>query len=301
MKPTLLILAAGMGSRYGGLKQMDGVGPAGETIMDYSVYDALQAGFGKAVFVIREHFRKDFTEKVVSKYLPYIPVELVVQELDKLPRGFRPDPAREKPWGTAHAMLMAADAIDTPFAVINADDYYGRHSFETLAGFLKSCTGKTGRYSMVGFHLNKTLSENGGVSRGICSADAELFLTGVEEHHEIEEKNGAITAKGSDGSLRILDGNAYTSMNMWGFTPDIFEYSETLFADFLRQNEKDLKKEFYIPFVVNRAIETGTASVKILSTPDKWFGITYKEDRPAVTAKLKEMGDAGIYPVPLFK
>lgn len=301
MKPTLLILAAGMGSRYGGLKQLDGVGPNGETIMDYSVYDAIRAGFGKIVFVIRKHFRADFEANVVSKYSDKIEVELVEQELDKLPAGFTLNPEREKPWGTGHATLMAAEAISTPFAVINADDFYGAASFQALADFLKAQDGQKGKFCMVGFNLNKTLSESGEVSRGICSTDANNYLTTVEEHHHVKETNGTITGTGMDGQEKTLDNSAYASMNMWGFTPDVFQRGEQLFIDFLKENANEPKKEFYIPYIVNTTIQEGSATVKVLNTPDKWFGVTYKEDRPMVVDKLKELSEQGIYPSPLFR
>ena len=301
MKPTLLILAAGMGSRYGGLKQLDGVGPNGETIMDYSVYDAIRAGFGKIVFVIRKHFRADFEANVVSKYSDKIEVELVEQELDKLPAGFTLNPEREKPWGTGHATLMAAQTISTPFAVINADDFYGAASFQALADFLKAQDGQKGKFCMVGFNLIKTLSESGEVSRGICSTDANNYLTTVEEHHHVKETNSTITGTGMDGLEKTLDNSAYASMNMWGFTPDVFQRGEELFIDFLKENANEPKKEFYIPYIVNTTIQEGSATVKVLNTPDKWFGVTYKEDRPMVVNKLKELSEQGIYPSPLFR
>ncbi len=301
MKPALLILAAGMGSRYGGLKQLDGVGPCGETIMDYSVFDAARAGFGKVVFVIRRHFREEFEKQIVTKYRNFIEIELVEQEMDKLPEGFALNPERKKPWGTGHATLMAADAIATPFAVINADDFYGAQSFKVLADFLKEQNGKKGVYSMVGFSLSKTLSDSGEVSRGICSINEYHYLTTVEEHHKVKETNGIISGTGMDGELHLLDHNAYASMNMWGFTPDIFEYGNRMFIDFLTENANDLTKEFYIPSVVNTLIHSGEASVKVLSSPDKWFGVTYQEDRAVVIGKLKEMTANGIYPSPLFK
>ena len=300
MKPTLLVLAAGMGSRYGGLKQLDGVGPCGETIMDYSVFDAARAGFGKVVFVIRNHFREDFIEKFVSRYQKLIEVELVEQEMDKLPEGFELNPERVKPWGTGHATLMAAGVINTPFAVINADDFYGATSFKVLSDFLQVQSNERGKYCMVGFELNKTLSESGEVSRGICSVNSESYLTTVEEHHKVKETNGVITGVGMDGQEHILDNNAYASMNMWGFTPDVFEYGNQMFIDFLKVNVNEPAKEFYIPFIVNTTINNGLSSVKVLSSPDKWFGVTYKEDRPVVIEKIRKMTEEGFYPSPLF-
>ena len=301
MKPTLLILAAGMGSRYGGLKQLDGVGPNGETIMDYSVYDAIRAGFGKIVFVIRKHFRADFEAKVVSKYKNKIEVELVEQELDKLPEGFTLNPEREKPWGTGHATLMAAEVINTPFAVINADDFYGAESFKNLADFLTQQADKKGQYCMVGFNLNKTLSESGEVSRGICTVNQDGYLTTVEEHHKIKDTNGTITGIGMNAQERTLNGNAATSMNMWGFTPDIFHYGQQLFINFLLENANEPQKEFYIPFIVNSSIQDESSTVKVLNTPENWFGVTYKEDKPMVVNKLKELTETGIYPSPIFE
>lgn len=301
MKPTLLILAAGMGSRYGGLKQLDGVGPCGETIMDYSVFDAARAGFGKVVFVIRKHFREEFEKKIAAKYTHFIDVELVEQEMDKLPEGFTLNPNREKPWGTGHATLVAANAINTPFAVINADDFYGAQSFKVLADFLNEQEGKKGKYSMVGFFLNKTLSESGEVSRGICSVDSNNYLTNVEEHHKVKNNGTHITGQGMDGNTHVLNHDAYTSMNMWGFTPDLFEHGNNLFIEFLKENCNEPAKEFYIPFVANSLINSEKATVKVLSSPDKWFGVTYKEDREIVVNKLKEMTKEGLYPSPLFQ
>lgn len=300
MKPTLIILAAGMGSRYGGLKQMDGVGPNGETILDYSVYDAIKGGFGKVVFVVRKNFRREFEEKIAAKYDSFIEVGFVEQELDKLPYGFTLAPGREKPWGTAHAMLMAAEIVDTPCAVINADDFYGKESFKVLGQYLTDNAGNKGKYCMVGFYLNKTLSENGEVSRGICTVDSNNCLTTVEEHHKISEHDGKISGIGMDGMRKELSQDAYASMNMWGFTPDIFPHTEKLFKEFLKEYGREPKKEFYIPYVVNEAIDKGRCTVEVLSTPDKWFGVTFQEDRPSVVEKLKKMTEEGIYPSPLF-
>ena len=303
-KPTLLILAAGMGSRYGGLKQLDGVGPSGETIMDYSVYDAIQAGFGEVVFVIRKHFRSDFEERIRSRYGESIKFNFVEQELDNIPVGFNLNPERSKPWGTGHAIMMAAQAISTPFAVINADDYYGQDSFKILGDFLRSVNNKSGEYAMVGFQTLNTLSEAGKVSRGICSSNKESLLTSVEEHHNIiaEERGGETKVMGdnSSGERVEIDKMAPVSMNMWGFTTDYFTLSDQLFIEFLNKNIDNLTSEFYIPFVVNRLISTGKATCKVLSTPNKWFGVTFREDRERVVESISRLVSEGKYPTPLF-
>jgi len=300
MKPTLYILAAGMGSRYGGLKQLDGLGPSGETIMDYSVYDALRAGFGKIVFVIRHDFEQDFREKVLSKYDGHVPVDVVFQGIDSLPEGFSVPEGRTKPWGTNHAVLMAKDAIREPFAVINADDYYGAESFKLLADFLRSVDGKKNEYCMVGFKIENTLSENGGVSRGLCEVNAKGFLTGVTECHGIQFKEGNLIQV-ADGKEMPFPEGAAVSMNMWGFTPDYFEYSQKALLAFLTEHGKELKSEFYIPTVVNDLINDGTVTLKVIETPDRWFGVTFAADRPATVARFAELTRQGIYPTPLFK
>lgn len=300
MKPTLFILAAGMGSRYGGLKQLDGVGPSGETIMDYSVFDALRAGFGKIVFVIRHDFEKEFREKVISRYEGVVPVEVVFQGIDTLPAGFRPDPERTKPWGTNHAVLMGKGAIHEPFAVINADDYYGPESFRILAEFLKDAEGEKNRYCMVGFKIENTLSENGGVSRGLCQVSPEGNLTGVTECHGIQRKNGHIVQTLEDGSEVPFPEGANVSMNMWGFTLDYFDYSEKAFVRFLEHHGNELKSEFYIPSVVNDLISDGTVTLQVKETPSKWFGVTYAADRPATVAQFRKLVDEGVYPEKLF-
>ncbi len=309
MKPTLLVLAAGMGSRYGGLKQMDTLGPNGETIIDYSIYDAVQAGFGKVVYIVREYFKDDMIKAVNAKYgnvkcLDGKPLEFefVTQELDKIPEGFVLNPERQKPWGTAHAILMAKDVIKEPFAVINGDDYYGRDSFKVLADWLMAHEGTTGHYSLVGFELENTLSESGQVSRGIGAADEDGLLTSVVEHHEIARNaDGCITGRNSvTGSVVELAPKSLCSMNMWGFTPDYFEKSEEIFGEFLKQNINELKAEFYIPYVIDSVIRKGTGRCELLKTSSKWFGVTFKEDRPGVVAKLQEFADAGVYPSPLY-
>ncbi len=300
MKPTLFILAAGMGSRYGGLKQLDGIGPGGETIMDYSVYDALRAGFGKVVFVIGKHFEQDFRDKILSKYQGHAAVELVFQSIDSLPEGFTAPAGREKPWGTNHAVLMGKDAIREPFAVINADDFYGRDRFRVLAEWLRG-RHTEGEYCMVGFRVGNTLSESGSVSRGVCSTDGTGFLTGVTERTDIRRSGGRITFTDCGGERRTLTDDTPVSMNMWGLTPDYFEYSGEMFSDFLRRNIDDPKAEYYIPFAVNELVTSGRATVKVLDTGSQWFGVTYAADRPQVAAKIAALVEAGEYPAKLWK
>lgn len=299
MKPTLFILAAGMGSRYGGLKQLDSLGPSGETIMDYSVYDALRAGFGKVVFVIRHDFEQDFREKVISKYEGHVPVEVVFQDINNLPEGFTVPEGRTKPWGTNHAVLMAKDVIKEPFVVINADDYYGPESFQLAYDTLKDLEGKKGEYCMIGFKIENTLSENGGVSRGLCQVDANGYLTGVKECHEIQRKGDGLVYV-EDGIEKPFPTGSSVSMNMWGFTPDYFGYSEKAFVKFLQEHGKELKSEFYIPTVVNDLIQNGEATLKVVQTPSKWFGVTFAADREATVNQFKSLVDAGVYPSPLF-
>lgn len=310
MKPTLLVLAAGMGSRYGGLKQMDGLGPSGETIIDYSIYDAVQAGFGKVVYIVREYFKEQMEQTVREKYAGVRcpdgePLEFVfvTQELDKIPSRFKLNPERQKPWGTAHAVQMAAEVIHEPFAVINGDDYYGKDSFHILGEWLRAHENSEGVYSIVGFELGNTLSESGGVSRGICSYDSAQQLTDIVEHLNIQKGPDGIVRgdNSSNGEHVELDGDALCSMNMWGFTPDYFAKSAEIFDSFLEQNINELKKEYYIPFAVDCMIKSGDASTDVLSTPSRWFGVTYKEDRPAVVAKFQELADTGVYPTPLYK
>ncbi len=301
MKPTLFILAAGMGSRYGGLKQLDGLGPNGETIMDYSVYDALRAGFGKIVFVIRHDFEQEFREKIISKYEGHVPVEVVFQDLNALPEGFSAPADRQKPWGTGHAVLMGKDAIREPFAVINADDYYGRESFQLLADFLRSVEGEKNRYCMIGFNISNTLSENGGVSRGLCEVSGEGLLTGVTECHGICRKpDGSLVQTLADGSESPFPEGASVSMNMWGFTPDYFDYSERDFVKFLSEHGGELKSEFYIPTVVNNLISDGTVTLKVIQTPSKWFGVTYAADRQDTVDRFAALHADGTYPAKLF-
>lgn len=300
MKPTLFVLAAGMGSRYGGLKQLDGLGPNGETIMDYSIYDAVRAGFGKVVFVIRHSFEKEFREIVVEKFNKIIDVEVVFQEIDSLPDGFFPHKERVKPWGTNHAVLMGKDVIKEPFGVINADDYYGAESFKILADFLQSLDGRNNEYCMVAYQVGNTLSESGSVSRGVCKTNEEGYLTSVVERTQIELEGGQIQYKDEHGLVDYLDEDAPVSMNMWGFTPDYFDYSEMLFKTFLSENIANLKAEFYIPTVVNTLIQNQQAKIKVLDTPSKWFGVTYADDKPQVILKINNLIRKGVYPEKLW-
>ncbi|MBP3763385.1 MAG: nucleotidyltransferase [Bacteroidales bacterium] len=296
MKPTLLVLAAGMGSRYGGLKQMDGVGPRGEIILDYSVEDAIRAGFGKAVFVIRHSFEQEFKARInAGHYGNRIAVEYVFQELDRLPDGFSVPEGREKPWGTNHAILMAKEVIHEPFAIINADDFYGRDAFQVMADHLRTLDGRQGRYCMVGYRLENTLSENGTVSRGVCETDKDGLLVGMTERTAIGRTANGIEYKDPDGSMHPLPADATVSMNLFGFTPDYFAKSEALFVDFLREHGQELKSEYYIPFAVNTFIADGSATMRVLKTTAQWFGVTYKEDRPMVVERLKRLHDEGVY------
>ena len=319
MKPTLFLLAAGMGSRYGGLKQLDGLGPNGETIMDYSIYDAIRAGFGKLVFVIRKDFEQDFRDKILSKYESHIPCELVFQALDNLPEGFTCPAERTKPWGTNHAVMMGADVIKEPFAVINCDDFYGRDSFQTMGKFLAALPeGSKNVYSMVGFRVGNTLSESGTVSldrssaasdvykrqvsRGICSTDANKLLTSVVERTKIQRIDGEVKYIDDNGEWTATPDTTPVSMNFWGFTPDYFAYSQEFFKTFLSdpKNMENLKSEFFIPLMVDKLINDKTATVEVLDTASKWFGVTYPEDRQEVVDKIQALIDAGEYPAKLF-
>lgn len=299
MKPTLFVLAAGMGSRYGGLKQIDGLGPNGETIMDYSVFDALRAGFGKIVFVIRKDFADDFKRVVLAKYEGKVPCEICFQAIDNVPEGYTYNPERTKPWGTNHAVLMGKDLIKEPFAVINADDFYGKESFEVLAKFLNEVAGKQNQYCMVGYRVCNTLSEHGSVSRGVCETDAAGNLTNVVERTSIERKENGIFYT-VDGVDYALPENTPVSMNMWGFTPEYFGYVEEAFKTFLKERGQELKSEFYIPTLVNDLIVGGKATCRVLDTTAKWFGVTYAEDRQMVVDKIAALTEAGVYPNPLF-
>jgi NDP-sugar pyrophosphorylase family protein len=296
-KPTLLVLAAGIGSRYGGLKQIDPVGPGGETIIDYSIYDALRAGFGKLVFVIRHDIEAPFKEIIGARFEKRIPVEYVFQETDKLPPGFSISSNRTKPWGTGQAILMAADVIREPFAAINADDFYGANSFCVLAEHLYSWSSD---YAMVGFILRKTLSEFGSVARGVCSVNSDGFLQTVTELTKIEMDGNGVKYTDGSGVVSPLSDNGTVSMNMWGFTPALFAHLREQFAEFLKKNGRDNKSEFYIPAAVNALICARLARVRVLRTTDSWFGVTYREDRPRVIKNIRDLIARGDYPEKLW-
>ena len=302
MKPTLFVLAAGMGSRYGGLKQLDGVGPHGETIMDYSIYDAMRAGFGKVVFVIRHDFEDAFREKILSKYQGHIPVEVVFQSVDALPEGYTVPEGRTKPWGTNHAVMMGESAIEEPFAVINADDFYGRDAFDVMAGFLAGVGKESdGRYCMVAFELGNTMTEAGSVSRGVCTVDECGHLTDVVERTSIAfNPAGEIEYTDKEGNSGRLMAHMPVSMNLWGFTPDYFRYSRREFVRFLNKHIERAGSEFFIPSVVDKLVKNGEATVDVLSTKSRWFGVTYPEDRDKVVASLAALHNAGEYPDKLF-
>ena len=301
MKPTLLILAAGMGSRYGGLKQIDPMGPGGETVLDYSVFDAIRAGFGKVVFVIRRDFEDLFREKVGSKFAGRIPVEYAFQDINDLPAGFTVPEGRTKPWGTTHAMLAAESVIHEPCVMINADDFYGRDAFAVIAAHLAKATPANGKsqYCMVGFKLNNTLSEHGSVAGGVCTVDANGRLTSVTEMTKIFRTASGAENREVEGASVPLTGNEPVSMNFWGFTPDIFRHLREAFLEFLKKSGNEQKSECYVPFVVDALIRSGKADVRVLPTTSKWFGVTYPEDKATVVASIKALVDAGEYPTPL--
>ena len=293
MKPTLFVLAAGMGSRYGGLKQLDGLGPNGETIMDYSIFDAIRGGFGKVVFVIRKDFEADFRTKILSKYENHIPVKVVFQSVDDLPEGFVRPEGRTKPWGTNHAVMMAADAVHEPFAVINADDFYGAEAYKTIGDYLAQLGESRNSYCMVAYDLNKTLSENGTVSRGVCGVDPKGDLTSMVERTQIERMPDGFHDNGADEPLAE---DTPVSMNLFGFTPDFFTYSKEYFKVWFEANKDNIKSEFYIPTMVNKLIGDGTATLRVLRSAAQWHGVTYKEDKPALMAAIEKMIAEGKYP-----
>ena len=302
IEPTLLVLAAGMGSRYGGLKQMDAMGPNGETVMDYAVFDAIRAGFGKVVFVIRRDFEEIFREQVGKRFADRIAVDYAFQSIEDLPEGYVVPEGREKPWGTGHAILMASGVINEPFAVINADDFYGRQSYEQMGGFLADSLNqiKPSPFCMVGFALRNTLSEFGTVSRGVCEMTTDGILQSVTELTKIEKMDCGARHVEADGLQISLTGDEVVSMNMWGFTPDVFGYLEELFREFLSEEGGEMRSEFYIPFAVDDMIKRGVATVQVLKSAGAWFGVTYKEDRDHVVRAIATLIENREYPNCLF-
>lgn len=296
--PTLLVLAAGIGSRYGGLKQMDQLGPSGETIIDYSIYDAVRAGFGKVVFVIRRDIENDFKKIFINKLKDRIEVDYVFQETNMVPKGVSFSSGRNKPWGTGHAVLVAEQKINGPFAVINADDFYGSGSYRIMADFLTSSSDDA-EYSMVGYRLDRTLSDHGYVARGVCEAGHESYLRIVNERTRIEIEQGEIIFT-DDGLITRLTGNETVSMNFWGFKKPVFEHLNKYFTQFVIENSDDPKAEFFIPLLITGLIEEDKVKVKILKTDESWFGITYREDKPGVIENIKELVRKGVYPSKLW-
>ena len=292
-----------MGSRYGSLKQMDGVGPSGEAIIDYSIYDAIRAGFGKVVFVIRHLFAKEFKEIFTpARFGGRIDIDFVYQELDMLPEGFTVPADRKKPWGTNHAVMMAASVIrKEPFAVINADDFYGADAYQTIARYLTSVAGQSNHYCMVGYELRNTLSDFGAVSRGICATDSNGNLTSMVERTKIERRGAKVVYEDETGNAFPLAEDTTVSMNMFGFTPDYFKYSEDYFSAYLKDNINNPKSEFYIPTMVNKLVGEGRAQLRVLHSAAQWFGVTYKEDRPMVVERIRKQVESGLYPENLWK
>jgi UTP-glucose-1-phosphate uridylyltransferase len=300
MKPALLVLAAGMGSRYGGLKQIDPVGENGETIIDFSVYDAIKSGFDKVVFVIRKDIEKDFREIIGKKYEKKINISYVFQNLDDIPKNFSVPVNRTKPWGTGQAILCANSVIDTPFAVINGDDFYGSDSFKILGDYLRKTNSESNEYAIAAYVLKNTLSEHGYVSRGICTLEGENYLKKIVEYTKIKKSDGKIFTISENGENLELSGSEYVSMNMFGFTPGIFEHLKREFSVFLQNNPHDPKAEFFIPTVVSQLIQSNIAKVKVLHSNSSWLGITYKEDKDFVKSSIKKLINDGIYPKNLW-
>lgn len=297
--PSLVILAAGIGSRYGGLKQLDPIGPHGEIVIDYSIYDALQAGFEKLVFVIRRDIENDFRSAIGRKFENRADVRYVFQDLDDLPEGFTVPAERTKPWGTGHAVLAARNAIHEPFAIINADDFYGRRAYQLLADHLMHNTDAT-TYALAGFALRNTLSDFGSVARGICTVNADRNLQGIEEMTAIEKDAETAINHAPDGTTTRLSGDEWTSMNMWGFTETLMPHLESGFEAFLRENADNPKAEFFLPAVVDALINANACRVRVLPSPDTWFGVTYQDDKPHVSRGIHDLVAKGIYPAPLW-
>lgn len=299
MKPTLLILAAGMGSRYGGLKQIDKIGPSGEAIIDYSIYDAIRAGFGKVVFVIRPELEDDFRNFFGTKLDGKIDMEFVYQTIDNVPKGIEITTDRQKPWGTAHAILVAKDAINEPFAAINADDFYGADAYKTVADYFKT-NQKSTDHCMVGYQLDGTLSDFGTVSRGVCKTDENGFLQQIEEVTKIRKKDGDIGFEDADGSWRLLTGKEIVSMNIWGFYPEMFRVFKEGFEQFIREAKDDPKAEYFIAWPLMDMMQNNKGRIKVLETAAEWFGVTYKEDKASAIEKINQLIAAGRYPKKLW-
>ena len=300
-KLTLLVLAAGMGIRYGGLKQLDPMGPSGETLLDYSVFDALRAGFERIVFIIRRDIEAEFREKIGARYKGNVAVDYVFQQLDLLPNRFSVPADRKKPWGTAHAVWCAREAVTEPFAAINADDYYGRETYEVIGRFLKSAAPESPRFAMAGYRLDHTLSEHGSVARGVCEVDAKGQLVTISECTGMERVGSEILQKEADGSVRKFRGDEPVSMNFWGLTPAIFPLIEGRLVAFLSANSSDPKAECYIPVAIGEMIALGQATLNVLPTDAEWFGVTYRDDKPQVMQALKRLHSEGVYPTSLRK
>ncbi len=301
MQPVLLILAAGVGSRYGGLKQLDRIGPNGETLLDYSIYDAVKSGFGKVVFIINEKLEAGFKEMFINRLRDHVEVDYVFQEIWMVPEGILVPEERQKPWGTGHAVLMAADLIDRPFAVINADDFYGRNAYQALTGYYKGWTPeRKNDYCMIGYRLDRTLSEFGSVSRGICQVNGQRELIDVVERTSIEKTAGGVAYREGNEAAVIIPSDSLVSMNFWGFTPSFFSYLQSGFDAFIRKDYENPKAEFYIPFVVNQLIQTSQAGVRVLSCDEQWFGMTYPEDRAFVVDNIRALIRKGVYPQKLW-
>jgi UTP-glucose-1-phosphate uridylyltransferase len=301
MKPTLVVLAAGMGSRYGGIKQIEPVGPHQAIILEYSVFDAVRAGFGAVVFVIRRDIAADFQSSILARLADVIPITIVFQDLSDLPAGCLMPSNRTKPWGTAHAVLCAQSAIATPFAIVNADDFYGADAYRVMAAYLAERSNGEANFAMVGYALKNTVSEFGSVSRGLCQVDDQDWLTSVVEHTKIESTPTGIVSHLPAGGLLACSGDETVSMNLFGFTPKLFDHLETLFKQFLNDSASDPKAEFYVPGVVNQLIQTQTARLKVLKSVASWFGITYKQDLPSTVDSIRRLVAAGEYPERLWK
>lgn len=299
-KPTLLILAAGLGSRYGSLKQIDKIGPSGERIIDYSVYDAIRAGFGKIVYVIRKSFEEEFKEVIIDALPNHIETDYVFQELDSIESTIKTNPDRIKPWGTGHAVLSAQSAIDNSFAVINADDFYGADSFRLAYEFLTSGNNELNEHALIGYNLVNTMSDYGSVSRGVCEVDDDNYMKSITERTEIIKSNGKILFKDEDENWIELNGSEMVSMNMFAFKNSVFNTFHESFYTFLKNDGNNLKSEFYLPFVVDEILKKKVGSVRVINTKEQWFGLTYKEDKVIVTKKIKELVNIGKYPTKLW-